>query len=231
MEGLGLAWDWIERVCLVWPFLYLGSNGLWSCIPVGITSCIVAMQACLLGSSWRWIQAACGLIQLWMTIHRCKCGISLLRRQQLAPLSQCLHIGIQFRWGPCWQRLWVCHSAEVLHQGLPVRHQLGLSWVVMGQSTWGWCHWQQLPWSTQKQCHRYSSNWSLSPSWAALIEGQSRWIDQGWRDLGMWLDLRILGAQWHLWVLARHVLHRPCLGPGGLHWHHRDIQRNWQFGP
>ena len=179
MEGLGLAWDWIERVCLVWPFPYLGSNGLWSHIPVGITSCIVAMQVCLPGSSWRWTQGACGLIRSWMIVHRCKCGISLLQRQQLTSLSLCSYISIQFQWGPCWQRLQVCHSAGVLHQGLPVRHQLGLSWVVMGQSTWGSCQWQQFPWSTQKQCHRYGSNWNLCPSWAALVEGQSRWIDQG----------------------------------------------------
>ena len=189
------------------------------------------MQVCLLGSSWRWIQVACGLIWLWMTVHRCKSGISLLRRQQLSSLSQCLHISIWFQWGPCWQRLWICHSAGVLHQGLPVRHQLGLSLEVMDQSTWRWCHWQQLPWSTQKQCHRYGSNWSLCPSWAALVEGKSRWIDQGWRDLGMWLDLRILGVQWHWWVLARHVQHWPCLGLGGLHWHCIGIQRNWWLGP
>ena len=231
MEILGLAWDWSDTACLVWPFLYLGGKGLWNHIPVGITSCIVAMQVCLLGSFWRWIQVACGLIWLWMTVHRCKCGISLLQRQQLASLSQCLCISIQFQWGPCWQKLWVCHSAGVLHQGLPVRHQLGLSWVVMGQSTWGWCHWWQLPWSTQKWCHRYSSNWSLCPSWATLIEGQSRWIGQGWRDLGMWLDLRTPEAQWCWWVLVRCVQHQPFQGLGGYHWHHRGIQRNWWLGP
>ena len=106
------------------------------------------MQECLLGSFWRWIQAACGLIWSWRTIHRHKCGISLLQRQQLASLSLCLHIGIWFQWGPCWQRLWVCHFAGVLHQGLPVRHRLGLSRGVMGQSTWGWCCWWWLPWSS-----------------------------------------------------------------------------------
>ena len=134
---------------------------------------------------------------------------------------------ILFQWGPCWQRLWVCHSVGVLCQGLPVRHQLGLSWVVMDRSTRGWCHWQQLPWPTQKWCHRYGSSWSLCPSWAALVEGQSRWRNKECRDLGMWLDLRILGVQWCWWVLARHVWHRPCLGLGGLHWHCRDIQRSW----
>ena len=208
MAGQGLDEDWIEKVCLVWSFLYLSSNGLWSCIPVGITSCIVAMQECLLGSFWRWIQVACGLIWSWRTIHRCKCGISLLQRQQLASLSLCLHFGIQFWWGPCCQRLWVCHFAGVLCQGLPVRHQPVLSLEVMGQSTWGWYHWWWLPWSAQKQCHRCSPIWSLCPSWAALIEGQSRWTDQGWRDLGMWLDLRTLEVQWHWWVLARHVQHQ-----------------------
>ena len=60
MEGLALAWDWSKRVFLVWPFLYLGSNRLWNHIPVGVASYIVAVQVCLLGSSWRWIQAACG---------------------------------------------------------------------------------------------------------------------------------------------------------------------------
>ena len=94
MEGLGLARDWIERACLVWPFLYLGSNGLWSHIPVGITSSIVAVQVCLLGSFWRWIQVACGLIQMWMIVHRCKCGISPLWRQQLTSLSLSLSVCI-----------------------------------------------------------------------------------------------------------------------------------------
>ena len=47
--GRGLNWG----VCLVWPFPCLGGNRLWSHIPVGITSCIVAMQGCLLGSFWR----------------------------------------------------------------------------------------------------------------------------------------------------------------------------------
>ena len=87
MEGQGLAGDWIERVCLVWPFPCLGSNGLWGHISAGIASSVGAMQACLLGSSWRWSQAACGLIWLWRTIYRCKCGISLLQRQLLASLS------------------------------------------------------------------------------------------------------------------------------------------------
>ena len=171
MAGWGLDDDWIGRVCLVRPIPYLGSNGLWSHISVGITLCIVAMQECLLDSFWRWIQVACGLIHSWMTVHRCKCGISPLQRQQLASLSLCLHIGIWFQWGPCWQRLWVCHFAGVLHQGLPVRHQPVLSLEVMGQSTWGWYHWWQLPWSAQKQCCRCSSIWSLHPSWAALMGG------------------------------------------------------------
>ena len=104
-------------------------------------------------------------------------------------------------------------------------------WVVMGQSTWGWCHWWQLPWSTQKWCHRYGSNWSLNPSWAALSGGRSRWTDQGWRDLGMWLDLRTLEAQWCLWVLVMHVQHWLFQGLGGHHWHHIGIQRNWWLGP
>ena len=196
MAGQGLDEDWIKRVDLVWPFLYLGSNRLWNHIPVGVTSCTVAMQECLLGSFWRWIQVACGLIRSWRTIHRHKCGISPLWRQQLASLSLCLCIGIQFWWGPCWQRLWVCHFTGVLYQGLPVRHQPVLSWGVRGWSTWGWYHWQWPPWSTQKWCHRCSSIWSLCPSWAALLGGQSRWTDQGWMDLGIWLDLRILGVQW-----------------------------------
>ena len=50
-----------EFVCydhfLTWEVMDCDSN-----IPVGITSCIVAMQECLLGSFWRWIQVACGLI-------------------------------------------------------------------------------------------------------------------------------------------------------------------------
>ena len=70
--------DWIERACLVWPFPCLGGNGLWGHIPVGIASCVGAMQACLLTPSWRWIQVAYGLTQFWRTIHRCKCRISLL---------------------------------------------------------------------------------------------------------------------------------------------------------
>ena len=231
MAGQGLVEDWIERVCLVWPFPCLGSSSLWSHIPVGIISCIVAVQECLLGSFWRWIQATCGLIWLWRTVHRCKCGISPLQRQQLASLSLCLCISVQFQWGPCWQMIWVCHFAGVLHKGLPVRHQLVLSPEVMGWSTWAWCHWWQLPWPTQKQHHRCSSKWSLCPSWAALTEGQSRWTDQGWRDLGMWLDLRTLGVLWHLLVLARHVLHWPFPGLGGHHWHCKGSWRSWQLEP
>ena len=229
MAGLGLAEDWIKRVCLVWPFLYLGSNGLWSCIPVGIISCVVAMQECLLGSFWRCIQVACGLIWSWRTIHRHKCGLSLLQRQQLASLSLCLCISIQFWWGPCWKSLWVCHFAGVLHQGLPVRHWPVLLWGVMGRSTWGWYHWRWYPWSAQKRCCRCGSIWSLCPSWAALTERQSRWTVQGWRDLGMWLDLRTLEVQWCWWVLARHVQHQPCLGAGGHHSHCKGSQRNWWF--
>ena len=136
-SGPGLGW--IKRECLVWPFPYLDSNRLWSHIPVGIASCGGAVQACLLGSSGRWIQVAYGLTQSWRIIHRHKCRTSPLQRLQLASLSLCLHIGIQF-WLPCWQKLWVCHFAGVLHQGLPVRHWLVLSWEVMGQNTWGWCH-------------------------------------------------------------------------------------------
>ena len=231
MAGQVLPENWMERVCLVWPFPYQGGNRLWSHIPVGITSCIVAMQECLLGSFWRWIQTACGLIWLWRTIHKCKCGISLLQRQQLASLSLCLHVGIQFWWGPCWQRLWVCHFTGVLHQGLPVRHRPVLSPEVMGWSTWGWCHWQQLRWPTQKWHCRCSSKWSWCPSWAALAEGQSTWTDQGWRDLGMWLGLRTLGVLWCLLALARYVLHWPFLCLGGHHWHHSGSQRNWWLEP
>ena len=152
MEGWGLAKDWIKRVCLVQPFPYLGSNGLWSHIPVGITSCIGAMQACLLGSSGRWIQEAYGLNRSWRTIHRCKCGISLLWRQLLASLSLFPYPSLVLV-GPYWQRLQVCHFAGVLHQGLLVRYQLVLAQEVMGQSTWGWCHWQWLPWPAEKQNH------------------------------------------------------------------------------
>ena len=82
----------------------------------------------------------------------------------------------------------------------------------------------------KKWCHRCSSIWSLCPSWAALAEGQSRWTDQVWRDLGMWLDLRTPEVQWCWWVLARCVQHQHCLGLGGLHWHHRDSQRSWWHG-
>ena len=73
--GWGLNWEGC-----VWygPFPCLGSNRLWGHIPVGVTSCIGAMQACLLGSSWRWIQVAYGLIWSWRTVHRCKCRISPL---------------------------------------------------------------------------------------------------------------------------------------------------------
>ena len=87
MEGWGLAGDWTERLHLVWPFPCLGSNRLWGHIPVGIASCTGAVEACLLGSSQRWIQVAYGLTWLWRTIHRCKCRISLLWRQLLASLS------------------------------------------------------------------------------------------------------------------------------------------------
>ena len=50
----------------------------------------------------------------------------------------CSHAGVSARFFlemPCWQKLQVCNPAGVLCQGLPVRHQLGLSHVVMGQST------------------------------------------------------------------------------------------------
>ena len=218
MAGQGLAKDWIERVCLVWPFPYLGSSGLWSHIPVGVTSCIVAMQACLLGSFWRWIQVASGLIQSWRTIHRCKCGISLLWRQQLASLSLCLHISIQFQWGPCWQRLWVCHFAGVLHQGLPVRHQLVLSQEVMGQNTWGWCHWWQLLWPTEKQHHRWRFHVKSVSFLSSSHRGAVKVDRPGMKGLRyMWLGLRTLEVWWCLWVLVRHVWHRPFLGLGGHH--------------
>ena len=104
----------IKRVCLVWPFPCLGSNGLLGHIPAGIASCIGAMQACLLGSFWIWIQAAYDLIWLWRTVHRCKCRITLLQRQLLASLSLCLHICILHRWVFCLQKLWVCCSVRVL---------------------------------------------------------------------------------------------------------------------
>ena len=160
MEGCSLARDWIERVCLVWPFPCLGSNGLWGCIPAGRASCVGAMQVCLLGSSWRWIQVAYGLIQSWRTIHRCKCRISPLQRQLLASLSLCLHICILHQWVLCLWNLWVYCSEEVLHQDLPVRHWLVWSQAVMGQSIWGWCCWWWLTWLAEKWPHSWHSGWS-----------------------------------------------------------------------
>ena len=118
------------------------------------------MQACLLGSSSRWIHAACGLIRLWRTVHRCKCGIALLQRQLLASLSLCLHICILHWWVLCLWKLWVCCSVGVLHLGLPGRHWPVLPRGVMGQSIWGWCHWWQLAWLTQKWTHSWHSRWS-----------------------------------------------------------------------
>ena len=88
------------------------------------------MLVCLLGSSGD------GFKQLMVWLNREGSSIDISAEplwQQLTSLSLCLHIGIWFWWGPCWQKLWVCHFTGVLLQGLPVRHQLVLSWEVMGQ--------------------------------------------------------------------------------------------------
>ena len=115
MESQGMARDWIKRACLVWPFPCLGSNGLWGHIPVGIASCIEAMQPCLLVSSWRWIQAAYGLTWLWRTINRGKCRISLLQRQLASiSLSMFACICILHWWVLClWKAIGLlfCRSA------------------------------------------------------------------------------------------------------------------------
>ena len=44
--------------------LFLGGIDAVDAGPVGVASCIGPVQACLLGSSWRWVQAAYGLTQL-----------------------------------------------------------------------------------------------------------------------------------------------------------------------
>ena len=166
-----------------------------------------------------------------MIYHRCTFGISLHQRWQHASLFKCWHSGIQFQWGLCWWRQWVCCSAEVLHQGLPVRHWLVWSQEVKSQNTWGWCHWCQHPWPTGKWHHRCGSRWSLWPSWAVHTEGQSRWTGPGWRDWGMLPCLGTPGVWWHLLVLVGHVQHWHYLGLGGHHQHCKGNQRSWQLGP
>ena len=135
---------WTKRLCWAGPFPYCGHNGWCNCSPGGTVACAADGLVYLPGSSWRWIPGACGLTQWWKTYCRCTFGISLLQRWQLASLSLCWHTSVQFWQGPCWQKLWVCHFAGVLHRGLPVRHQLVLSQGVKGQNTRGWHHWQQL---------------------------------------------------------------------------------------
>ena len=130
-------------------------------------------------------------------------------------------------WGLCWQRPWVCGFEGVLHQGLPVRHQLGWSWEVKGQRTRGWCHWWQHPWHAGRQLHRWGSRWSLCLSWAAHTVGQSRWTGQQWKNLGTLPCLRTHGVQWHLLALVGCV---PSLNLGGHHQHHKDSKRNWSLG-
>ena len=196
MESQGLAGDWIKRVCLVWPFPCLGSNGLWGHIPAGIASCIEAMWACLLGSSWIWIQAAYGLVWLWRTIHRCKCRISLLQRQLLASLSLCLHICVLHQWVLCLWKLWVCCFVGVLHLGLPGKHRLVWSQAVMGQSIWGWCHWWWLAWLAQKQPHNWHSKWSQHLFSGVLTEGQLGWTGHGSRGSDRSPYQGTLRAQW-----------------------------------
>ena len=150
-----------------------------------------------------------------MIYHRHKFWISPLWRWQQASLFLCWHSSIQFWWGLCWQKQWVCCSAEMLHQGLHVRHQLVWSQEVKGWSTWGWCHWQQHPWHAGRQHCRCSSRWSLCPFWAAHTEGQSRWTGPGWRDWSMLPCLRTPGVWWHLWVVVAHYQH------------HKGNQRSW----
>ena len=231
MEGQGLARDWIERACLVWPFPCLGSTRLWGHIPVGVTSYIGAMQVCLLGSSWRWIQAACGLTQSWRTIHRCKCRISPLQRQLLASLSLCLCICILHWWVLCLWKPWVCYLVEVLHQDLPVRHQHVWSQAVTGWSTWGWCHWWWLAWLAEKQPHSWHSRWSRHLFSGVLTGEQSEWTGHGWRGWGMSPCQGTLGVQWHLWVLGEYVHHQPSLDLGVHHWHCIGSQRSLWLGP
>ena len=142
MEGWVLAGDWIKRVCLVWPFPYLGSNKLWSCIPVGITSCIGAMQTCLLGSFWRWIQVAYGPIQLWRTVHRCKCGNSPLQRQQLTSLSLYVHVSaFSFDEGCAGKG----YGFAILQECCTKAYLWGINLYCHGKwwvkITWGWCQW------------------------------------------------------------------------------------------
>ena len=67
-------------------------------------------------------------------IHRCKCGISPLQRQQLASLSM-----FAYRHAVLVRALLAkamgLPFAGVLHQGLPGRHRPVLSLEVRGQST------------------------------------------------------------------------------------------------
>ena len=231
MESWGLAGDGMERVCLVWPFPCLGSNGLWGHIPAGIASCVGAVQACLLGSSWKWIQVAYCLIQLWRTIHRHKCGISLLRRQLLASLSLCLHICILHWWVLCLQKLWVCCSVGVLHLDLPGRHWLVWSQAVTGQSIWGWCHWWQFLWLAQKQPCSWHSRWSRHLFTGVLTEKQLEWTGHGQRGWDMSPCPGTLGVWWHSRVLGEHAQHQPSPDLGVHHWYHIGSQRSLQLEP
>ena len=189
------------------------------------------MQVCLLGSSWRWIQGAYGLIWLWRTIHICKCRIALLQRQWLASLSLCLLIWVLHWWVLCLWKLWVCYLVKVLCQDLPVRHQLVWSQAVMGWSIWGWCHWWWLAWLAEKQPHSWHSRWSWHLFSGVLAEEQSEWTGHRWRSWDMSPCQGTLGVHWHLWVLGEHAQHQPSPGPVGHHWHHIGSQRNLWLGP
>ena len=224
--------DWTKRVCQVGPSLYLGGNGWCNHSPWGTVACTADGLVCLPGSSGRWIPGACDLTPWWKTYHRHTFRTSLLQGWQLTSLS----LSMFTYWHSVLVRALLAKAMGlpflgVLHQVLPVRHQLVLSQEVKGQSIWGWCCWRQLIWPTEKWHHRCGSKWSLCPSWAAHAEGQPKWTNQGWRDWGMWLALRTLGVWLCLWTPVRHVQHWPFLGLGGHHWHHRGSQRNWLLEP
>ena len=203
----------------------------WGCIPAGIASCVGAVQACLLGSSWIWIQVAYDLIQSWRTIHRHKCRISLLQRQLQASLSLCLHICILHQWVLCLQKLQVCYLVEVLCQDLPVRHRLVWSQAATGWRIWGWCCGWQLAWLAEKWPHSWHSRWSQHLFSRVLTEEQLEWTGHRQRGWGMSPCWGTLGVQWHLWVLGEHAQHQPSPGLGGHHWHHIGSQRSLWLGP
>ena len=120
--------DWTKRVCWVGPSPYWGGNRWCNHSPRGAVAYAAGRLVCLPGSSGRWIPGACGLIQWWKTYHRHTFGISPLQRWQLASLSLYVCISaFSFGKGLAGKSYgFAILQYWVLHQGLPVRHQLVL---------------------------------------------------------------------------------------------------------